>query len=262
MSTYIDFFARQSPEKYACIKSQGIDGIARYYDGGRVPGKSLTHDEARDASASGLRIHTVYETSGGADIPGFPNGGDYFTHAQGWRDWMEAVVDANSARQPKSTPVFLAVDRHMPQNDPRLADYFRGATESDIGIGGSGYFIGVYAPDYVCAFVRDTFGIVNLWPWLPRPPAVPDLDYVLWQHTNGARVCEINVDLNDCRIEGWTLGEEVTMTKEEREAEFLEFVAKHITPTIEAMKATYDPIASQYPQHKHDITIPNPMLRI
>ena len=215
MSTYLDHAFRQKPETYRCFAEQGISGIARYYDGGRVPGKGLTLAEAQDVAAAGLRLHTVYETSGGADIPGFPQDGDYFAHSRGWRDWMEAVVDANSARQPKQTPIFLAVDRHMPPNDERLRAYFRGATESDSDINGSGYFIGCYGPDYVCEFIRDTFGITHLWPWLPRPPAYPQCDYDLWQYENGATVCGVSVDYNDCQSEGWTTeGAEMYVTME------------------------------------------------
>ena len=112
MSLYVDHAFRQSLATYACFKASGVSGVARYFDGGRVPGKGLTYPEAHDIHAAGLRIHAVYETSGGADIPGFPQGGDYFTYNQGWRDWTEAVVDANTAHQPKGYPIFLAVDRH------------------------------------------------------------------------------------------------------------------------------------------------------
>ena len=55
-------------------------------------------------------------------------------------------------------------------------------------------------------------------------------------------------------------GEEDEMTKEEREAEFLEFTAKHIAPTIEAMKQSYDPVAAKYPIHSHDTYPPTPIV--
>lgn len=220
MGVYADFAFRQSRTTLECLR-HSVGGVARYYDGGRVPGKGLTLAEALDAKAVGLPLHAVYETSGGADIPGFPQDGDYFTHSQGWRDWMEAVVDANTARQPKQTPIFLAVDRHMPSDtwegsdNPRLRAYFQGATDADNAIGGSGYAIGCYAPDYVCEFIRDTFGITHLWTWTPRPPAYPQFDYDLWQQENGQTLCGVAVDLNDCRREGWTTeGADVYVTLE------------------------------------------------
>lgn len=203
MTIYLDHAFRQNRATYACFRANGITGLARYYDGGRVQHKGLTLAEAQDIAAIGLRLHAVYETSGGADIEGFPQGGDYFTYDQGHRDWLEAVVDANSARQPKGTPVFLAVDRHLPPNDGRLRAYFQGATDADRGIGASGYAIGCYGPDYVCLFIRDTFGITHLWPWTPRPPAYPQLDYDLWQMENGQTLCGVSVDYNDCQLEGW-----------------------------------------------------------
>lgn len=97
MTTYLDHAFRQNRATYACFRANGITGLARYYDGGRVQHKGLTLAEAQDIAAAGLRLHAVYETSGGADIDGFPQGGDYFTHPQGWRDWMEAVVAAEQA---------------------------------------------------------------------------------------------------------------------------------------------------------------------
>ena len=258
MTLYLDHMYRQSLATYGCFKANGVSGIARYFDGGRVPGKGLTLAEAQDATAAGLRIHSVYETSGGADIPGFPQGGDYFTHSQGWRDWMEAGVDANTAKQPKGTPIFLAVDRHMPADDPRLRAYFQGATDADSVIGGSGYAIGCYAPDYVCAFIRDTFGIAHLWPWLPRPPAIPDFEYDLWQYENSQTLCGVAVDFNDCQVEGWTTeGEDMAeyVTKEE----FATY-QEDVRNTLDAMKRAYDPIAAQYPKHSHDTSVPKPQL--
>lgn len=260
MSLYLDFHTRKPAPILGCFKAQGVAGIARYYDGGRVPGKGLTYAEAQDAAAVGLRIHTVYETSGGADIDGFPFGGDYFSYSQGWRDWLEAVVDANSARQPRGTPIFLAVDRHMPVDDGRLTAYFQGATDSDNHIGGSGFLIGCYGPDYVCIHVRDTFGIQNLWPWLPRPPHLPDLDYVLWQQVNGQEMCGAKVDLNDCQVEGWTLeGEEVT------DDEFLEKLHRLYTPGLqkqleETVYAPLDGLTRAHEKHSHDTTAPKPQL--
>ena len=259
MSLYVDHYFRQSLTTYACFKANGISGVARYFDGGRVPGKGLTYPEAHDIHAAGLRIHAVYETSGGADIPGFPQGGDYFTYNQGWRDWTEAVVDANTAHQPRGYPIFLAVDRHMPAEDMRLVAYFQGATDADSTLGGSGYFIGCYAPDYVCEFIRDTFGITRLWPWLPRPPASPQFDYDLWQQENGQTLCGVSIDYDDCQFEGW-VPEGDEMTPEEFERLFLENLAKHITPTVDAMKAAYDPVAAEFPRHTHDTSVPSPNL--
>lgn len=214
MSPYVDFAFRQPRTTLECLR-HSVGGVARYYDGGRVPGKGLTLAEAQDIAAAGLLLHTVYETSGGASIPGFPQNGDYFTYNQGWRDWLEAVVDANSARQPKGTPIFLAVDTHMLTSDGRLSNYFKGATDADLNVRASGYAIGVYGPDYVCTYIRDTFGITHLWPWLPRPPAVPDFAYDLWQQENGQTLCGVAVDYNDCQQEGWTTeGADVYVTLE------------------------------------------------
>lgn len=50
------------------------------------------------------------------------------------------------------------------------------------------------------------------------------------------------------------------MTKEERELEFLEFLSKHVSPTINAMKSAYDPIAAQYPKHDHKTYSPSPQV--
>lgn len=269
MSLYLDHAFRQPPTTYTCFRANGIAGIARYYDGGRVPGKGLTLDEARDIAAANLRLHAVYETSGGADIPGFAHDGDYFTHSQGWRDWTEAVVDANTARQPKSTPIFLAVDRHMPAADPRLVAYFRGATEANSSIGGSGYFIGCYGPDYVCELIRDTFGIQHLWPWLPRPPAYPQFDYTLWQYENGQNMCGVAVDFNDCQIEGWIAeGENMTdyVTRAEFEAyqqnvrETLEGVDGGATADLGGIKGILNDLLLRHIRHTHDTSVPRPQL--
>jgi hypothetical protein len=235
------------------MKESGTAGCARYYDGGRVPGKGLTLAEAQDIAAAGLLLHTVYETSGGANIPGFPQNGDYFTYNQGWRDWCEAVVDANSAHQPKGTPIFLAVDLHMPSetwiesDNPRLRAYFRGATDADLNVGVSGYFIGVYGPDYVCTYIRDTFGITHLWPWLPRPPAEPDFAYDLWQKENSQTLCGVSVDYNDCQQEGWTTeGADVYVTLEAFEQH-----QKDVRESFEAVKAE---LAKQA-HHTHDVPL-------
>ena len=241
MSLYLDFGRRQPVATYACFKANGVSGVARYLDGHRVLHKGLTREEAEDISAAGLRIHTVFETSGGADIDGFPQNGDYFTREQGGRDWIEAVVDARAAGQPEGFPIFLAVDLHMPSwtwvgsDNPRLRAYFAGATQQDRVIGGSGYFIGCYGPDYVCAFIRDTFGITHLWPWLPRPPARPDFAYDLWQYENGASICGVGVDRNDCQLDGWRI-EEASMDQYVTKAELEAFIADN-RATLEAMKA-------------------------
>ena len=221
-----------------------------------MPRKGLTRNEAEDICAAGLRIHTVFETSGGANIAGFPQDGNYFTREQGHQDWTEAVIDATLAYQPTETPIFLAVDRHMPANDPRLVAYFLGAQDADTSMGVSGYLIGCYGPDYVCKFVRDTLGIRHLWPWLPRPPAIPDFDYDLWQQENGATLCGVSVDYNDCQVEGWRIGESMPdyVTREE-----FALYQENVRATLEAMKAAYDPIAAAYPQHAHDTTAPRPI---
>ena len=232
MSIYVDHMGRQSPDKYACFRANGIDGVCRYLDGGRVSRKGLLREEAEAISAAGLRIHTVYETSGGADIEGFAPDGDYFTREQGRRDWLEAVVDATRAGQPRGYPIYLAVDRHMPPEDPRLDAYFGGALSADVSLGASGYHLGCYGPDYVCRFVRDALGVTHLWPWLPRPPGRPDFDFDLWQYENGASVCGVAVDYNECRLKGWTLMPEELVTREELEAYQAE-----VRATLEAMKA-------------------------
>lgn len=137
----------------------------------------------------------------------------------------------------------------MPPNDSRLRAYFQGATDADRDIRISGYLIGVYGPDYVCTYIRDTFGITHLWPWLPRPPAYPKFDYDLWQQENGQTLCGVSVDLNDCQLEGWiTEGADVAF-KDDPDAQA--FVAD-VKSTLDAMKATYDPIAAAYLKHKHD----------
>lgn len=44
---------------------------------------------------------------------------------------------------------------------------------------------------------------------------------------------------------------EEPMTPEEREAEFIALTRKHITPTLDAMKKTYDKVATDFPAHTH-----------
>lgn len=211
---YADYAFARGSEWLAQAKAAGIGGVCRYYDGGRVHGKSLTASEVSDIVAAGLRIHTVFETSGGANIAGFPQDGAYFTYQQGEQDWGEAVDNARAAGQPKGTPIFLAVDCHM--NDMSgLKAYFQGATDEDAQLFRSGYEIGCYGPDYVCEYVRDTFGITMLWPWTPRPPAYPQFDYVLWQHTNSSEVAGQKVDLNDCQMPGWNSEGDDQMTEEQ-----------------------------------------------
>lgn len=200
-SLYVDYAQRRGRTWLQIAKDDGVQGVVRYYDGRRVFGKGLSPEECADLDAAGLPRHAVFETSGGADIEGFAQGGDYFTHAQGRQDWREAVADARRCGQPIGTPIYLAVDRSMNQNDPRLRDYFQGATDEDAG---SGYSIGCYARSEVCEFIRDTFGIKHLWPWTPRPPAIPDFDYDLWQYANAQVVGGASVDFNDCQLEGWT----------------------------------------------------------
>lgn len=50
------------------------------------------------------------------------------------------------------------------------------------------------------------------------------------------------------------------MTPEEFERRFLEMTTKHIAPTLDEMKKTYDPIAQKYPRHTHDTTVPKPQI--
>jgi hypothetical protein len=122
----------------------GLQFVVRYFS--QFPGKNLQISEAQNLSRAGFNLVCVYED----DVNDWEGGYD-----RGTEDAKRYLSQATAIGVPTDRPCYFAVDENMDPNDPRLADYFRGA-RNVLGIGR----IGVYGSTALCRALK-SLGLVN-----------------------------------------------------------------------------------------------------
>jgi hypothetical protein len=125
----------------------GLQFVVRYFS--QFPNKNLQISEAQNLSRAGFNLVCVYED----DVNDWAGG-----FARGVEDAKRYLSQAANIGVPTDRPCYFAVDENMDPNDPRLADYFRGAG-SVLGVAR----VGVYGSTAVCRALK-SLNLVK-WTW-------------------------------------------------------------------------------------------------
>jgi hypothetical protein len=135
-----DFSCRK---KSALLLSKGVTTVGRYYCAADDSYKLIQSDEAKELSASKIKIFVVYEDVGQKNQL-------TLSKDQGIADAKTALKRALDIKQPPDSAIYFAVeglpDGYTTQDIPNLRDYFSGIKQT---IGGR-YAIGVYGGGVVC----------------------------------------------------------------------------------------------------------------
>jgi hypothetical protein len=215
----IDYFADQSPEFYTCVKGQGVSVILRYYS--PTPIKNLDPEEAQAMLNAGLKIITVYETTGGA--PGFiPTGDAYFTDAQGRSDAASALQLALRAGQPKNTPIFLAIDNSSVSLE-NTVEYWNRAYEI---LHTTGYGLGMYGFEKHIKYAKTNhWGAISAyWQTYGANPG----QNAIWQYEQ-TTLCGASVDYNQVP-DDFPTWNPVALSPVSTDADFMEKYNRLINP--------------------------------
>src|SRR5439155_26120068 len=115
-----------------CLKTSGVDAIARYLTASMGDARQLTTREVADAHAAGLGVIFVFEMN-----PTYPG---YFTFAQGVSDCQNAHARLIDLGAPVPSVVYFTVDTNIV---PALTTTYFDGIESVAGdavtVGGYGY---------------------------------------------------------------------------------------------------------------------------
>lgn len=185
MSKGVDCATRLTEKTAKGIAEAGYEFVGRYLVPlrGNLRRKALTRAEARIISDAGLQILTVYETT--AD------------RAKGGR--VYGTVDGRSAREcasaigmPEDGVIYFAVDYATKDYDT-IEAYMRSAAQQI-----APYRLGVYGSYSVVEAMRSR-GVTNhLWQCVAWSYRMVSPHYSVYQHTAGASVAGVAVDINDC----------------------------------------------------------------
>ena len=186
------------------VKAAGYDFVGRYLvpAKGSLKWKALTKKEAEIICNAGLRLLTVYETT--ADRP---RGGS----AYGTVDGQSARQCAEAIGMPHSGVIYFAVD-YQTSDFGTIGAYMRAAAQQI-----APYRLGVYGSYSVVEAMRSR-GVTNhLWQCVAWSYRMVSPHYSVYQHTAGASVAGVAVDLNDCpdmdRAGIWAYGEDEVMER-------------------------------------------------
>ena len=197
--TGVDCATRLTEKTAKGIADAGYEFVGRYLVPlrGNLRWKALTRAEARIISDAGLQILTVYETT--ADRA---KGGKVY----GTIDGASARECADAIGLPKDAVIYFAVDYQTKEYDV-VEQYLRGVKQF-LGP----YKMGVYGSYYVVEAMRSR-GVTNyLWQCVAWSYRMVSPHYSVYQHTAGASVAGVAVDINDCpdmdRAGLWAYGED------------------------------------------------------
>lgn len=217
-----DYMFRQPPSVLACFKASGASGVARYLD--PFNPKGITKDEVADIHAAGLALHLFFETTGGANDPG------YFTRAQGVTDCLNAVTELFRIGAPKGMLVWFAVDTNI---EPSLVTEYANGIAS---VATDAIDPQLYGYQRLCEYASANF------PHMGKRPAqtygTPSVFLALWQHEQ-RDVCGVSVDIDDVSVPGWTTTVPTsatggTMFKDDPDAQAF---VKDVHDSLESIKA-------------------------
>lgn len=185
MSKGIDCAKPLTVETAPAVKADGYDFVGRYLvpAKGSLRWKALTKKEAEIICNAGLRLLTVYETT--ADRP---RGGS----AYGTVDGKSARECAEAIGMPRNGVIYFAVD-YQTSDFGTVEAYMRAAAQQI-----APYRLGVYGSYSVVEAMRSR-GVTNhLWQCVAWSYRMVSPHYSVYQHTAGASVAGVAVDINDC----------------------------------------------------------------
>lgn len=132
------------------LKGSRLDFVARYYRDPASRWPTLSTEEARIVSSTGMRLVAVWEFH--SHRP------DYFSYASGYADAMAAYRQAKGIGQPAGSAIYFAVDFNAQEPDIRGAvdPYFRGVAAGLRAAAGQmpEYRVGVYGSGAVCDYLK------------------------------------------------------------------------------------------------------------
>jgi len=142
--------------KAQVLKQKNVDTVGRYYRVATHPEWAITPAEARELSAAGIRIFTVFQEHGSKSaLP--------LTQQQGKADGAKALHQATAIGQPAGSTIYFAVEGlpggYKSADLPGIRDYFSGIAEA---IGGQ-YALGVYGDGIVCKTLLDEDVCRHTW---------------------------------------------------------------------------------------------------
>lgn len=138
-------------DKAVKIKKAGFTFVCRYYRNAASHYPPLTAQEAAALSAAGLSVVSVWESA--SDKIG------HFSFTSGVNEATSAYHQALLVGQPKSTPIYFAVDADFDEQEIAgpVRDYFRGIASGFDAISHHApiYEIGVYGSGLTCGVLTD-----------------------------------------------------------------------------------------------------------
>lgn len=138
-------------DKAAQIKKAGFTFVCRYYRNAASHYPALTAQEVTALSAAGLLVVSIWESA--SDTIG------HFSFTSGVNEATSAYHQALLAGQPKSTPIYFAVDADFDEQEIAgpVRDYFRGIASGFNAIGHQApiYEIGIYGSGLACGVLTD-----------------------------------------------------------------------------------------------------------
>lgn len=186
---------RHDPATLRCMKASDASGVARYLD--PYNPKGITKDEVADIHAAGLALHLFFETTGGANDPG------YFTRAQGVADCLAAQDELAKISAPKGTVVYFAIDINIEPS--RVTEYANGIES----VATDAIAPGLYGYQRLCEYAYHNYPNIGKHLW--QTYGTPTVPLDAWQHLQEDR-CGVQVDVNDANVPGWKPQEVVLAT--------------------------------------------------
>jgi hypothetical protein len=180
------------------LKGSGLHFVARYYRDPASRWPTLSAEEARTVTGSGMKLVTVWESH--SHKP------EYFSYASGYADGMAAHRQAKAIGQPTGSAVYFAVDYNAPEADIRgsVDRYFRGVAAGLTAAAGKlrDYRIGVYGSGAVCGYLKGAR--LAEYAWLSNSRAWSGYgSFAGWDIKQGARSASLSFDhdMNEARGE-------------------------------------------------------------
>lgn len=183
-----------------CLRQHGYTFACRYL---KAAGQPLTRPEAEAISAAGLYIVTVVEK-------GFPTTAGYFSRAKGEEDGRWAAHLAASIGQPRTAPLYYAVDYDPGPGDVEgpINAYFDGVLAGMEAAVGEPFPLGVYGSGLTCGWLVRHTHVQYSWLAMSRGWH-QSRTYTGWniRQTVQTAVCGIQIDENETSGNGggWKL---------------------------------------------------------
>lgn len=138
----------------ALFQADGVHAVGAYYYRGKSFKEQLSYPVAKLLSDKGFYVVSIYES-------GFPTSVDYFTETNAQRDGERIIACAESAKQPRATPIYPCVDYNAElAHLSAIAAYF--GTVHRI-VKSADYLLGVYGSGLVCRHLTELGLVCKTW---------------------------------------------------------------------------------------------------